>query len=256
MAKKQKDDTVAEELMEALNGVLDAPINDVVKETTKEETSVVVEVVPSYTSTEWEEYALSKFTPTELHEGKYPKLNGLRRVGELLLGDVIGSMPVEKDLVQLPDGHTKATVVYEVKLLWKLGIPHYIGIGDHLPVKTFRAIGNASPINTSPTFAIFAELIAENRSEARAWRKALRLSVVAYDELPPADKIVEQTTDFSSNLITNNQMNVIKQLCSRHQLDVNDFISSGKKKYTDIKQVPYDTAATMIQYLNTLGTKE
>jgi hypothetical protein len=253
---KQKDNTDA-----MIEQLLNANVQENVVEKKVENTNTVVEVVPSYTSAEWEDYAMSKFLPAELQDGKYPKLNGLRRVGELLLGDVLSSMPVESHLSPTSDGNGRAAIIYEIKLLWKLGIPAHIGIGEHLPVKVFRAIGGAHPGNTHQTFSIFPEPIAENRAEARAWRKALRLSVVAYDELPPSEKMadkveVSQSTEFTSELITNNQINVIKQLCTRNNLNVEDFIASGKKKYTDIRQVPYETASSMIQYLNGLGNKE
>jgi hypothetical protein len=65
-----------------------------------------------YLSLDWHPFVMSLLDETELNEG-YPKADGLRRVGELLLGDIIDSKPTEVFPV---NGNSlgRATVSYSI----------------------------------------------------------------------------------------------------------------------------------------------
>jgi len=49
---------------------------------------------PRYDSPEWNEYVMGLFDEGELIDGKYPNVNSLRRLAELLLGEIIFSGPI------------------------------------------------------------------------------------------------------------------------------------------------------------------
>ena len=69
-----------------------------------------------YLSLSWHPFVMSLLDETELNEG-YPKADGLRRVGELLLGDIIDSKPIEVFPV---NGNSlgRATVSYSITFKW------------------------------------------------------------------------------------------------------------------------------------------
>ena len=217
-------------------------------------TMVVKEDSPAYDSPEWEPYVMSKFQASELAEGKHPKLPGLRRVANLLLGDVVFSAPTKVDTVLLPDAPGRCSVVYTIRIMWKFGM--------HLPyddIREFSALGGSWHGNTDDMFAVFPEAIAEARAEARAYRKALQLSVVGADELTRKDtaeitrSVVEKAVIPSTEQpkkITNNQINSIKNISARLGIDVTKFINMGSKKYDVIEDVSYEVATKMISQLS------
>lgn len=217
--------------------------------------------VPQYHEPEWQDYVMSQFSPEELIDGKYPNVNGLRRVVELLLGEIVNCGPVDTRTTMEPDIPGKAVVVYEVNVEWKLNAGPYIDLTDKniLPIKTFRAVGSSWHGNTDDAYAVFPESIAETRAEGRALRRALRLGVVCSDELTKKNtaEIVRQRTEKTtsgnweeSDAITDNQVNSIKLLCERQNIDSNKFINSGSKRYSSINEVSRKTAANMIKRLN------
>ena len=73
-----------------------------------------------YLSLDWHPFVMSLLDSTELNEG-FPKADGLRRVGELLLGDIIDSKPLEVIPVN-GNGAGSATVSYSVTFSWWDGI--------------------------------------------------------------------------------------------------------------------------------------
>lgn len=217
-------------------------------------TEIIETKPPSYDSPEWEPYVMSKFQASELAEGKHPKLPGLRRVANLLLGDVVFSAPTKVDTVLLPDAPGRCSVVYTIRIMWKFGM--------HLPyddIREFAALGGSWHGNTDDMFAVFPEAIAEARAEARAYRKALQLSVVGADELTRKDtaeitrSVVEKVVIPSAEppkKITNNQINSIKNISGRLGIDVTKFINMGSKKYDAIEDVSYEVATKMIGQLS------
>ncbi len=219
---------------------------------------------PNYYDVEWQDYVLAQFAPNELVDGKYPSVNGLRRVVELLLGEIMQAGPIDTKTTMDPAALGKAVVTYEILIAWKLGAGPYISLDQNepYPLKCFRAIASSCPMNTDDMYAVFPEAIAETRAEGRALRRALRLAVVCADELTRKNtaEIVKQSLAKSekategnweeASLITDNQINSIKLLCDRLGIDVNKFINSGSKKYTDIIEISRQTAANMIKRLN------
>ena len=80
---------------------------------TKVKDVIMDESAPSITSPEWNDYILELFADNELFDGR-PTCAGLRRVSELVLGQVVSSKPTQ---VFPPSGGNevgRATVVWEV----------------------------------------------------------------------------------------------------------------------------------------------
>lgn len=120
-----------------------------------------------YGSEEWEQHVMSQFLPSELYNGEYPTLNGMRRVTINTLGKVISSKPT-MITNQLPGA---ASCIYE------LVVDSFIGI------LSIGASADATQENISGIYNIYPTAIAESRAEARAYRKLLMLSTVSAEEV-------------------------------------------------------------------------
>jgi hypothetical protein len=234
---------------------------------------------PGYSDVEWQDYVMEQFDEKELvpdrknPNKKYPTINGLRRIVELLLGEIVASGPSDVRTTMDPDIPGKSVITYEISIAWKLGASQWgLNLNEVVdyPIKTFKGVGSSWHGNTDDMFAVFPEVIAENRAEVRALRRALRLSIVGADELTSKDTatitrhILEKTNekatdgnwDGESSLITDNQINSIKIMCERLGIDSTKFINSGSKKYNDIVEISRQTAANMIKRLNAYQSSE
>jgi len=143
---------------------------------------IIMNDVPSMLSSEWHDYAMTLFDPSELIDG-HPLVAGLRRVSELVLGPIVFSGPTQVFPVQREDHHGRATVVFSVE--FANGV-------------RYAEVADSWEGNTDDMFCAFAVAIASTRAEARALRKALKIKGVAAEELTKKDtaKIVR---DISNN---------------------------------------------------------
>ena len=144
------------------NVELDSTIN-----TNTKVKDVIVEDRPSITSPEWNEFVMSKFDESELIDGM-PLAAGLRRVSEMLLGQIVSSGPTQVFPPKEDHAPGRATVVWKVEFLNGM---------------SFSDVADCWEGNTDDMFCAYAVATAATRAEARALRKALRLRVVAAEEV-------------------------------------------------------------------------
>lgn len=186
---------------------------------------VVLVDAPNMLSKEWHEYAMGLFAADELIDG-HPLVSGLRRVAELVIGQIIFSGPTQVFPVQTPDHHGRATVVFTVTFA---------------NGSTYAEVADAWEGNTDDTFCAYAVAIASTRAEARALRKALKIKSVAAEELTKKDtaKIVRDiskqktssTGDYDEQgRMSDAQYNFIDIKCK--QLNIN-----GSKLFKDVFKV-------------------
>jgi len=246
---EENEEMVWEDLADMADGIL--PPETKTNEKPKANT-------PHYSDPGWHDYVMSHFEKGELIDGKYPNVNALRRLVELLLGEIAFSGPINVQQTMTPDHTGKAVVTYQVTIDWKLDA-FYEGVVDReYPQRTFTSVASSWIGNTDDMFAVFPECIAETRAEARALRRALRINVVSSDELTKKDaKIyIEQqnkstTGDWDENeTISDAQSNTIQMMCKRLGINMHKFINSGSKTYKDINNVTKLAAAGMIKQLN------
>jgi len=128
---------------------------------------VIQEDRPKTTDPEWNDYVLSLFDEKELYDGR-PLCHGLRRVAELLFGNIMVSRPVKVFPPQDDNSVGRATVIWEV--VFENG-------------SAFSDVADCWEGNTDDTFCAFNTATAATRAEGRALRKALRLRVVAAEEI-------------------------------------------------------------------------
>lgn len=189
-----------------------------------------------HTDLEWPQYVMEQFDQSELDKG-YPKVDGLRRVTELLMGEILESCC---NIVQAPTENSGATAEYEIVLRTEDGtVKRYSDAAD---AGTYNIKGEA--------FSVFPTAIAVTRAEARVLRKILRLKTVAAEELsePPTEEVAK---------INDTQLNVIDKLCAFQNIDVVKLLEGAcktnkKKNFTALLS---SEAASIIrelgQYKNT-----
>ena len=196
---------------------------------------------PNYYSHDWHNYVMSHFQEDELVNG-FPKIDGLRRVAELLLGDIIETGPTK-----LESSGQHAFCVYQIRFDWKMSEGHY---------KVFTASGGSSKENTDDLFSIYPECIAETRAEARALRRALKIRIAAADEIKNVKmakqpQVTSSTGEWSENeLISSTQRKFLEKKCAQLEIDLMKFVNNGKSKYNSVDEVTKDTATKMITAIN------
>lgn len=193
---------------------------------------------PKPTDIEWSDYVLSKFHESELDKG-YPKVDGLRRVIELVMGPVMESKIVSVD-TRKEQNQFAATVVYSIKVKFN-------GSSEE---RTFQDVADAGNHNIKPPrgnesldFRNYATTIAATRAEARVMRKALKLKVMA------AEEAMELKTDLP---MSSSQANVINLICNRKNLNAEEVFEQYMTKFglSDKKQLTHQQAIKIINELN------
>ena len=176
---------------------------------------IVDENQPSITSPEWNDYVLGLFADNELFDGR-PTCAGLRRVSELVLGQIVSSRPTQVFPPSDGNGVGRSTVIWEV----------VFGDGS-----VFSDVADSWEGNTADMVCVFNTATAATRAEGRALRKALRLRTVAAEEMTKKDtasivRSISQTSKVAtegeyddSDRMTDAQANFVDSKC--RQLDIN-----------------------------------
>lgn len=194
---------------------------------------VVASNTPLVTSPEWNDYVMGLFEENELIDGR-PLSAGLRRVAELLLGQIISSGPTKVFPPANGSEIGRATVIWEVQFA---------------DGTRFSDVADCWEGNTDDTFCVYAVATAATRAEGRSFRKALRLRTVAAEEVTSKNtasitrsisqtKTVETTGEYEdSDRMTDAQANFVDAKCKQLDIDgagmfKNVFNVSVKRKIT------------------------
>jgi hypothetical protein len=199
--------------------------------------------IPDMLSPEWNDYVMKFFTDKELIDGN-PLTAGLRRVAEMLIGEIISSKPVDVQRTETNDPIGKTTVIYEVQFL--------VRNGDREYVKTYADVADVWAGNTDDLFAVHAPATAATKAEGRALRKALKIRAVAAEELCKKDvsEYLSQQVGQLDERIKPEQIKYLDMNCKKLDIDVIKFINSGEKAYNSVYEVKRETAAKMIDMIN------
>jgi hypothetical protein len=233
-------DETFEDLFEEETGDLVAEEPSFVK--TESPVDKIEDNTPSVGSAEWDSYVMSQFQNNELIDGN-PICAGLRRVTELVLGDIVSSGPVQVFPANDENGPGRATVVFKVVIECFDG-----------KMREYSEVADVWHGNTDDLFCAHPVATASTRAEGRALRKALKLRVLAAEELARKDivEIVKQSVKSANRIdgITNQQIQFMDNFCSRFDINVLNFINMGKETYPSIYEINKDKAAQMIKHLN------
>ena len=220
-----------EEVFEEESVLTEIPEDELLSQKPEDET-------PIYGSAEWSDYVMSHFERNELVEGN-PICAGLRRVAELLLGDVIESGPEQVFPATDALGPGRATVLYKVAFNW-------MNSGE---VRIWKDVADVWHGNTDDLFCAHPVATASTRAEGRALRKALKVRCLAAEELAKKDivEIVQQSvTVTDDSRISLQQIQFIDTKCSQLDIDILKFINIGENTYNSINDVTKDCAKMMV----------
>lgn len=232
-------------------------------------------VPPGRNETGWHDWVMKQFAEDELDNGN-PKVAGLRRLVNKLVGRVVFTGPVELKTVLGENGLPQASCVYRVDVREFEDAGNYVDLDDpKFDVCTYRAAAGSFHGNTDDEFAAFPEAMAETRAESRALKKALGLKVVGSDELTSKDTAEEVRKalvpkgfdaapvepEYNPDApIKAMQKKHIESQCKKLGIDVLKFINLGDTKYESLDDVSTSTASKMFgvlnQYQSETGDKE
>ena len=207
---------------------------------------VVEDDSPEIGSDEWHDYVMSHFKNNELIDGN-PTCAGLRRVSEILLGEIMFSGPTQIFPATDANGPGRATVVFTVEFNWMNS-----GMS-----KSFAEVADVWHGNTDDLFCAHPVATASTRAEGRAFRKALKVRVLAAEELAKKDivNVVQQSISTSGEYnpddrISPQQITFIDNKCRQLDINVVEFINIGSENYRSVNDVKRDSAKKMIRVLN------
>lgn len=197
--------------------------------------------VPSRNDTGWSDYLLMQFSEDEVvikrdsnknEIGRFPKVNGLRRLARIHNGEIVKSYPSPVVTVYHP---TEEYVVacYQYTIIFEGG-KEFSDVGEVIfaPRTVFS--------NIDEKFGKFPSSVAVTRAEARALRKSLGLNVVSADELNMSDLSGQSVT-----YLTEMQKFGIENFAQKAGINLSKYISSGEYAYNDINKIQFSDAAKM-----------
>ena len=239
-------DETFEDLFEEETGDLVAEEPSFVK--TESPVDKIEDNTPSVGSAEWDSYVMSQFQNNELIDGN-PICAGLRRVTELVLGDIVSSGPVQVFPANDENGPGRATVVFKVVIECFDG-----------KMREYSEVADVWHGNTDDLFCAHPVATASTRAEGRALRKALKIRCLAAEELAKKDIVgivkesVKKTPtsgDYEpTQNISTQQVQFIDTKCKQLDVDAFAFINMGNGSYSSVGEVTKDSAKKMIKVLN------
>jgi hypothetical protein len=197
------------------------------------------DVPMDYTHPEWTDYVLTLFTENELAAPNRPRVDGLRRVTEDVIGPILST---RSDVLQVPNTENERRATVKVSLA--------IDYGDC--VREIDGVADVYWGNTDKPYRNHPVATAETRAEARALRRALRLSsnVVAHEEIGGvADHDYSETEQREKGLITPQQIKFLGVMCSRINVNVEKFV----KKFHSVDKITELTHADSLELQKTLS---
>ena len=193
--------------------------------------------IPAPFEPEWDDYVLSHFQPDEFFNNN-PTVDGLRRVAERLVGPIMQSNTQVTSAPSMTNPY--ATVIVEIAFSTEDGLKRFSGAAD------------ASDNNVNPPYNKFLTAMAETRAEGRALRRALKLKVVAAEELAdmPEPQIVAPIAD-KTDLITANQINFLDLICRRININVQKLVNKQHSSVNNINMLTHTESLEIQKILST-----
>lgn len=207
--------------------------------------------VPDRTSTEWNDYVMSLFDEAEMID-EAPRVFGLRRVAEMLVGEIVESRTVNVQVLDFggPIGKT-ANVTYRITFSTPNG-----------EKKVFADTADVWEGNTPDLFLVHPAATAATKAEARVLRKALGIYCLAAEELDndrDASEYLSKQSGQKEERINQNQITFLNSRCKKLDIDVMKFVNNfDENEYLSINEVKKDVAVNMVQEITELlkGEKE
>jgi len=235
-------DAVAEKILENVEPETEELCETIVVCDNEEQETTPKESPPSMNDPEWTQYVLGKFTDDEI-DGKNPRVEGLRRVAQELLGHISEE---GCNLVAAP------TIDNDMRACVKA----WIVIDDGVRQCRFEALADANAANCQAEFGYYPTAMADTRAKGRCFRNALNLKrVLAAEEINPA--LSMQKDDNDNDAIDPSQSTAIRIMCNRLSISIPKIIEfmkiDGAKdddNNVDISKLTRGQAKTVLHKLN------
>ena len=173
---------------------------------TKEENTNTDSVAPRVTDPMWTSYVMKQFATDEL-EGENPRVEGLRRVAELLVGEIIEE---RSELLSAPNMDNGFRAICKASVLFET---------MNGTMKRFEGMADAYEGNLTPDFAIYLVTMAETRAKGRCFKNALKLKrVVSAEEMRSGED--KQDIPYGSESIDGGQVTSIQIMCERLNISI------------------------------------
>ena len=195
---------------------------------------------PLQSSPEWNDYVLGKLLPEESYKGN-PTVDGLRRITELLLGEIV---EIDTEILQVPSPENERRATVKVSITIDVGDKH----------KSFCGVGDSYSGNTDRTYQHWRVSCAETRAEGRAYKKALKLrKVVTAEELNTTPEETPESVT-GEGMITDTQISFIEILCKPGRgmnINIQKFVDNQGLKCNNIRQLAYTQSLQLQSILAT-----
>ena len=174
---------------------------------------------PSEYDPEWSEYLLDQLSDSELINGA-PTVDGLRRITEKCFGEIVGS---KSTIIESPTSQNNQ----------RCTICHTLTISKYRSDQSISVDGCVDVLYHKTPYPFKDHLVAtaDTRAEGKALRRALKIRVVTAEELQNED---EQEALSSDELVNDQQVLALNQLCKRLDLSVTSFV---KGEYNKVKKI-------------------
>ncbi len=208
------------------------------------------ETLPAYASEDWHQYVMQQFRDDELVDDA-PTCDGCRRVIEQILGPIVSSSLTH---VHPPSTANNGTATIGVKIDILVNSDSHPLMGQLI---TCEEVADVNRYNCDHPYHKYASATASSRAEGRALRKLLRLrNVITAEESSEKAETTDEDCDWTPDTpISDSQINMIDMVCSRLDINVMDFVNSGRRQYDRIEEVNKSTAQRMCQELTKFQRK-
>lgn len=182
----------------------------------------------------WTQYVMGLFMDDEL-EGQNPRLEGLRRVAELLLGEVVEE---RCELIFSPNVENEMTVGVKSIIIFENG-------------KRYEALADANCNNCQKEFSPYLTAMADTRSKGRAYRAALKLKrVVTAEEVG----FNNEETENPNRLINTGQVTAIRLLSERLGISIQKLLLDLEIKddVANLSKLRYGEGLIILNRLNNI----
>lgn len=204
---------------------------------------------PAITDPDWPDFVMKHFHPRELDQNGFPRVVGLRRVAQLLMGPILSSrvIPVQGPTFvgsgeDLSTRLQPAVMAYEIEVEMR----RHDGWSGDCYRTTFSDVADVYFGNTEMEFARYPSAMAATRAEARCLRKLLRLDSVSAEEV----SLVPAIESSVNGLASNTQITLMSVLGQRCDIDVMEYVNLGSKQYDRAADIPANTASKVIECLS------
>jgi len=200
--------------------------------------------IPLKTDAEWPQYVMGQFADDEM-EGTNPRLDGLRRVAEKLLGEIIEE---GCELISTPT----------IENQFRASVKAWVIFRNHFEHIRFEALADAYEGNLTQDFSIYLVAMADTRAKARAYRAALRLRKIVAAEEIGVNNAGSENNNGGNSKIAIGQITLIRMMADRQNISITKLLKDleinglDEKDNLDLTKLSHTEGLLVVKRLNEL----